>query len=103
MTIFFLSILDAPGAAKQIGELYKKAESNLPSNATTNANALSTNINNLESAITKQRPVQNLSPSEKFVVNQIDKVKNLIQNDKDYAVDSLNDDELEAAQYFKAL
>ena len=30
-------------------------------------------------------------------------IKDLIQNDKDYTVDSLSDDELEAAQYFKAL
>ena len=30
-------------------------------------------------------------------------IQDLIQNDDDYAVDSLSDDELEAAEYFKAL
>lgn len=79
-SLFFLSLIDQPSAAKEIGKLYGKAESNLPANATTNASNLDKKIVGLEKKITKNRPIENLSPSEKFVINQTEKVKNLIQN-----------------------
>lgn len=79
-SLFFLSVLDQPAAAKQVSNLYKEAESKIPANAKTNARNLSRNLDNLEKTITKQRPRENLSPAEKFVVDQTDKVKNLIKN-----------------------
>jgi len=78
--LFFLSVLDQPAAAKQVGKLYQEAETHLPEAASTNAKGLERKINGLEKNITKSRPRENLSPSEKFVIAQTDKVKNLIQN-----------------------
>lgn len=78
--LFFLSVLDQPAAAKQVGKLYKEAEANLPPAAMANAKNLEKKINSLEKGITKYRPKENLSPSEKFVINQTDKVMNLIHS-----------------------
>lgn len=80
--LFFLSALDQPAAAKQVAQLYRNAEAKLPSNATTKASSLSKNIDSLEHQIIKGRPVENLSPPEKFVVDQASKIKNLIQNNQ---------------------
>jgi len=79
-SLFLLSVLDQESAAKQVGKLYRKAEENLPSSARSNASSLSKNLDNLEHQITKGRPLENLSPQEKFVINQSEKAKNLIQN-----------------------
>ncbi len=79
-SLFVLSVIDQESAAKQIGKLYRTAESNLPANAAGNATRLESSLNSLENSITKKRPVTNLAPQEKFVIDQIDKVKNLIDN-----------------------
>lgn len=79
-SLFFLSVVDTPSAIKEVGKLYKEAEANLPQGAKTSAKNLEGKIKGLEKTITKDRPFENLSPAEKFVVNQSDKVKNLIQN-----------------------
>jgi hypothetical protein len=78
--LFISSLLDQEATAKQIGKLYRQAEAALPPNAMTNANVLERNINNLEYKITKNRPQETLSPPEKFVINQSDKVRKLIHN-----------------------
>jgi hypothetical protein len=78
--LFFLSVLDQPAAAKQVSQLYSKAESNLPAGAKIPSKNLEAKINGLEKSITKNRPLENLSPQEKFVITQSDKVKNLIKN-----------------------
>lgn len=72
-----LSIMDQPAAVKQIGELYRKAEKHLPESAAVDARALETKLASLEKSISKDRPLENLSPSEKFVTNQISKIRNL--------------------------
>ncbi len=79
-SLLFLSLMDQPAAAKQVGKLYGEAESKLPSNATSNAVSLNKKIDSLEKQITKGRPLENLSPPEKFVIDQSGKIKNLIQN-----------------------
>ena len=72
-----LSVLDAPSAAKQISALYKNAESKLPENAKISSTKINRQLSSLEDSITKKRPRENLSAPEKFVIDQIDKVKNL--------------------------
>jgi len=79
-SLFLLSLLDQESAAKQVAKLYNQAEANLPVNAKTNAINLANKLDTLENKITKKRPIENLSPPEKFVVDQIKKVNNLIQN-----------------------
>ncbi len=81
-SLLFLSLLDQPSAAKQIGKLYQNAEKNLPQGASTNAAGLSKNLDQLERAVTKGRPATNLSPPEKFVLDQVNKVKNLVTDGK---------------------
>lgn len=79
-SLFLLSLMDQESAAKQVGKLYSVAESNLPANAKTNAGGLSKQLDSLDNKITKSRPKVNLSAPEKFVVDQTDKIRNLIQN-----------------------
>lgn len=78
--LLMLSLLDQESAAKQVGKLYNEAEKHLPQDAKTSAVGLEKNLNSIETSITKNRPRGNLSPPEKFVVDQSDKIKNLIQN-----------------------
>lgn len=79
-SLLFLSFIDQPSAAKQVAKLYEAAQSKLPKNATVNAAPLSKDLQSLENQITKGRPLENLAPPEKFVVDQISKSKNLIKN-----------------------
>lgn len=81
-SLFALSLLDKPAATKQLSDLYKTAEAALPKNASTSANRLSSNLQNLENKVSRGRPKANLADSEKFVVDHIDKVKKLIQSGK---------------------
>jgi hypothetical protein len=79
-SLFILSLLDKESAAQQVGKLYSEANANLPSNAKTSAKTLTRQIDNLEHNITKKRPKENLSPPEKFVIDQTDKIRNLIKD-----------------------
>jgi hypothetical protein len=79
-SLVLMSLFDKEAAAKQVGKLYREAESQLPPTATTSATVLQRNLNNLEHSITKGRPRTNLSAPETFVMRQIDNVNNLIQN-----------------------
>jgi hypothetical protein len=76
-SLFVLSMLDQKSAAAQLGDLYKSAESKLPKGAKIPANKLNNNLTSLENQVTKGRPVSNLAPSEKFVIDEIEKIKNL--------------------------
>jgi hypothetical protein len=81
-SLFMLSLLDQEGAAKQVSKLYKNAEAHLPENASISASTIKDRLDKLEKSITKRRPIENLSPPEKFVIQQVDKVKNLIQDER---------------------
>lgn len=79
-TLFALSLIDKPAAAKQVANLYKNAEQSIPPGAAANASSLETSMNGLINKITKGRPKSNLSTPEKFVVDQAENVSKLIQN-----------------------
>lgn len=76
-SLFLLSMLDQKSAAKQLGDLYKSAESKLPKGAKIRARKLNNNLSSLERQVRKGRPVSNLAPSERFVIDEIEKIKNL--------------------------
>lgn len=76
-SLFLLSMMDKPKATTIINDLYKQAESSLPEGAKISAVPLNRELVSLEKKITKGRPVENLSASEKFVHEQIEKIKNL--------------------------
>lgn len=78
--LFLSSLLDQEGTAKQIGKLYKQAEAKLPQGATTSSKTLNKQLNSLKTNITKGRPTENLAASEKFVLDEIEKVERLSTN-----------------------
>lgn len=78
--LFGLSLINKPAAAKHVGELYKKAEGMRPANAKTNAVVLGREMNELKQKILSGRRVSDLAPSEKFVVEEADKVLGNISN-----------------------
>jgi len=79
-TMLALSLLN-PTSAKNISQnLYQDAARALPQNATVNANNFMTRLNNLENRILQGRPPANVAPSERFVLNQIENFRNLVQN-----------------------
>lgn len=79
-SLFFLSLLDTPAAAKKISEMYGVAEKALPEGARTSATRLSKSTESLKNKITKGRPLENLAPTERFVVNEIEKIENLVKD-----------------------
>ena len=79
-TLGIASIIDHPGAEKQISDLYKKQDDLLSPNAKVNSRALSKNLDHLETKITKKRPIESLSSEEKYVLNQINKIRPLIES-----------------------
>lgn len=81
-SLLFLSMFDKRSAAEQLGNLYKEAEKNLPEQASINASRLEDNISNLKSKIIKGRPEKHLAPSEKFVIDEIGKLEDLIKDGK---------------------
>ncbi len=87
-TLFTLSLFDKKGAAKHLADLYKQAEANLPANASINSNRLMANLSGLKNKILKGRPISNLSPSEKFVMDQIEKIESLESGGK-FSVEQL--------------
>lgn len=76
-SLFLLSMMDQKSAAKQLGDLYKSAESKLPEGAIISSKKLNNNLKDLENKISRGRPLNNLAPSEKFVIDEIDKIKSL--------------------------
>ena len=83
-----LALFDKDAAAKQIGKMYQQAEALLPEGAKIDAVKLEKNIASLEHKITRGRPISNLSAPEKFVIDQTDKVKELIK-DGDVSIEQL--------------
>lgn len=79
-TMLMLSLFNKPKAESIASDLYKKAQSILPANAATNATRLETNLNNLKSNILKGRKPRDAAGSEKFVLDEADKVLRQIQN-----------------------
>jgi hypothetical protein len=75
-----LSLLSPTSASNISQNLYKSAQNSLPANASTRSASLTNKLTNLENKILTGRPVQNLAPSEKFVIDQIDKFRNLEKN-----------------------
>src|SRR5262249_41142122 len=73
-SMFLISLLSKPAAAKYAGQLYKEAESALPQGATVNAARIESNLGNLKDKVLAGRPASSLAPSEKFVVEEADNV-----------------------------
>lgn len=76
----FLSLIDKPSAVKQVGELYGKAEKAIPPGAMANAKKMEVNLDHLKNKVLSGRPSSSLAPSEKFVVDEIDKVLPMIKS-----------------------
>lgn len=75
--------LFAPGQAeKSINQTYQAAKQMISPNSTHSASKLMNGLNRLESEILKGRPRENASANQKFVLEQIDKFKNLIKKGK---------------------
>lgn len=85
-SLFLLSMIDKPAAAKQVANLYKQAEASIPKGAMVNARPLEKEMTKLINDIQKGRPKGNLSSNESFVVDQAEKVLNLIE-DRNIPVD----------------
>jgi len=78
--IVLTSLIDKKKAAQFAGELFQDAHNLLIHNPSFYAMPLDVRMNGLAQQITKGRPIQNLSSGEKFVIDQIEDVKRLIQN-----------------------
>jgi hypothetical protein len=73
---FLLTLLDKKKATSLASDLYKQAESAIPTNATTSAAPLAQTLNNLVSKMSRGI----VAPSEKFVIDIAKRVQKKIQN-----------------------
>jgi hypothetical protein len=73
-TMFLLSAMNKPKVQKEIGELYKKADGLLPKDAVVSAQNLEKDLTGLQKKVLQGRGVQDLAPSEKFVIDEADKI-----------------------------
>lgn len=81
-SLFLMSMFN-PGKLKEgLGNLYKQAEANLPQGVLGKANKLQDNLIDLKEKVTKGRPERSLAASEKFVIDEIDKISDLIADGK---------------------
>lgn len=81
-TMLALSLLN-PTSARNISQnLYRSAHNLLPQNATVNATNFIQRLTDLETRILRGRPRENLSASERFVLDNIDRFRNLSQNNQ---------------------
>lgn len=80
--LFLSSLLDQPSVYKQVGELYKDAEAGINASSFMDVNRDTGKLRNISDQITKGRPIKNLSENEKWVIDQVDKVKSLIKSGK---------------------
>lgn len=70
-----------PMTANQVkNDLYNQANSLLPSGAKVNANNLNSSLTNLESQVLKNRSYNQLAPSERFVVDEVNKIRQSTQS-----------------------
>lgn len=81
-SLFLLSLMNPQSSRKMVSELYKTAESSIPSGTKVNAVDLSNNLNGLKSKVLAGRSASSLAPSEEFVIQESDKILNLIKNGK---------------------
>lgn len=81
-SLFSLSLLNKPSAAKMVGDLYKNAESKIPKGAKTSASSLETSLNSLKDRVLSGRKETALAPSERFVVDEANKVLSMIEEGK---------------------
>lgn len=72
--MFLFSALNKPGAQKEVGKLYQEADKLLPEHAIVNSSRLESEMNGLKNKILHGRGVQDLAPSEKFVIDQADTI-----------------------------
>jgi hypothetical protein len=80
--MFALSLFNKPGAAKYAGEQYNIARQKLPLTDTTEYPAFTTNLKNLRKRILAGRKPKDISSSEKFVIDEIDKGLRLVKDGK---------------------
>lgn len=73
-TMFLLSALNKPKVQKEIGDLYKKADDLLPKDAIVSTRHLEKDLTGLKDRILQGRGAQDLAPSEKFVIDEADKI-----------------------------
>jgi hypothetical protein len=74
-------LLWSPRSARNlINDLYATERSLLPQNASINAQSFQNQLDNMRNNILQGRPRGNISPQREWVLNQIDRFENLIQN-----------------------
>lgn len=76
-TLLALSLFNRSNASKHVGELYSKVEKTLPSTAKVDASRLNNNLKSLEKVIKVGRKESVLAPSEKFVLDEIKKIRDV--------------------------
>lgn len=79
-SLFLLSMLNRPGASEAASSLYQTADQQLSRAATTNATGLQQRLTSLQTRVLAGRGYADLAPSERFVVDQADRVLRQIQN-----------------------
>lgn len=87
-SLLALSLLSPGSANKLTKDLYSEVNSLLPKNATASGIRLQHDLNGLKSNILKGRSSKNVAPSEKFVLDEADKVLKLIKGNN-ISMDSL--------------
>jgi hypothetical protein len=81
-SLLFLSMVDKPAAAKQVGKLYEAAHKSIPKGAIIKDPNLPKAMNNLIHEVTQERPKSTWSKDTEFVVKQAKNVLSLVQNGK---------------------
>lgn len=79
-TLLALSLLNRTNASKHVGELYSKVDASLPKNAVVDSSRLNNNLKSLEDTIKVGRSEGALAPSEKFVMDEIKKIREITQS-----------------------
>jgi hypothetical protein len=78
--LFLGSLINPRLARNEAARRYQEAERFLPPGASVSSNALNRELNAIEHGITRGRPRESLSNAERFVIDRIDRVRNLEQN-----------------------
>jgi hypothetical protein len=78
--LFLGSLINPKLAASEAAKKYSQAEKLLPQGANVSSTKVINQLNTIENGITKGRPKSSLSNAELFVIDKIDKARNLDQN-----------------------
>lgn len=81
-SLLLSTLIDKKNGSELASALYSKARESIPEGAITNTRKLSADLQAIENNVLKGRPPNALSKSEKFVLDQIEKVKSSIKFDK---------------------